>query len=124
MSRRKTVSISRKPTGAEKIDEPAPAEFQAEQSLVLREGMAEARPEAGPGERPPRPGLVGRAVYRSAYGLSFGMVFGSLLLARLMPGGRLVARGLKDGARAACRYEEEGRAPQTHARFEPVGSTA
>lgn len=46
-------------------------------------------------------GFVGRTVYRAVYAVSFGCVFGSMILARLLPGREIIAKGIGDGAHAA-----------------------
>ncbi|AAU91505.1 MULTISPECIES: hypothetical protein [Methylococcus] len=46
-------------------------------------------------------GLVAKAVYGSVYCLSFSVVLGALVLGKLIPGRRVIAKGLQDGAAAA-----------------------
>ncbi|QJD31038.1 hypothetical protein [Methylococcus geothermalis] len=46
-------------------------------------------------------GLFAKAVYRSVYCLSFGVVLSALVLGKLIPGRRLIAKGLQDGTMAA-----------------------
>lgn len=50
---------------------------------------------------PASTGLIARAVYGSVYCVSFGVVFSALVLGKLIPGRRLVAKGLLDGTMAA-----------------------
>lgn len=114
MSRKKSVSISRKPSLAETspADVPEPAglaSLLADNSETARTGP----PEPLDADNPPAQGLVGRIVYQSTYCVCFGVVFGALLLIKLVPGSGLITRGMRDGAQAAYRYaeHEEGSVP-------------
>lgn len=112
MARKKTVAISRKPSVSAP---PAPAEAAAANPEANAAPEA-SRPPAGAASRhddaprrearPPEPaiaGPLGRMVYGTVFSLSYGVVYGVILIGQLIPGGRLIGRGLRDGATAARR---------------------
>lgn len=102
MARKKTVSISRKPTLGPLTGVGAEPAVSA--------SVAETEPAAAnPGVPPcagfaPAPGPLARAVYGAAYCLSYGLVFGVVLVGKLVPGSGLIGRGLRDGGGSALRY--------------------
>ncbi len=115
---KKTVTISRKPSGAGE-------ETNATEGLnALPPGMESAAAERG---EPPEqtaissevcdgPGPVGRAVYNTVYCVSYGVVFGALMIGKLIPGSGLVGRALRDGADSARQdFDERNEAAENSA---------
>ncbi|CAL1239477.1 hypothetical protein [Candidatus Methylocalor cossyra] len=108
MAKKKTVAIAQKPTAR-----------RPSVAVERGEGVSAApRPpaELGP-HRASRAGPLGRLVYGAAFGLSYGVVLGAILVGRLIPGGALIGRGLRDGAAAAGRRGGESFRPAEAARF-------
>lgn len=93
MARRKTVSISPKPSTTLAFAGDAVA-LEPESPV---EAIAESK-EIGASVNP-----IARAVYGAAFSVSYGVVFTAILLGHLVPGRRLIGRGLCDGAKAAQR---------------------
>jgi len=46
-------------------------------------------------------GLLSQTVYGAFYGVSYGVVFGALLIAKAIPAGSAIEKGILDGAHAA-----------------------
>ncbi len=109
MAKRKSVSISRKPTAEREA--PIQPDIPARDEPDLLDAMLD--PPAGPVYRADRrgdpappapdvpPGPLGKLVYGTVYGISYSVVFTAILLGKLIPGGALVGRGLRDGAASA-----------------------
>lgn len=98
MAKRKTVSISRKPSSVPPPDHAEAPAVLAPSPVVMAESRGE-RPRDRPA--PPATGLVGRAVYGTVFYVSYGVVFSVLLVGKLIPGSGLIGRGLRDGSAAA-----------------------
>jgi hypothetical protein len=106
---KKTVTISRKPSGAGE-------ETTATEGLnALPPGLESAAAERGePSERTTissevcdGPGPVGCAVYNTVYCVSYGVVFSALMIGKLIPGSGLIGRALRDGASSARQNFDE-----------------
>ncbi len=86
MARKKTVSITRKPSTAASPP-PLPATLKpngrTDTALV---------PALGP---------LGKAVYGTVYCVSYGVMFGVILLGACIPGSALIGRAWQDGSGAA-----------------------
>ncbi|MDD2768366.1 MAG: hypothetical protein PHT19_06505 [Methylococcus sp.] len=93
---KKVVPISSKPRG------PALSLVVATEEKTTQPPQPHASAAEETREETAGNGLIARAVYGSVYCLSFGVVFGALVLGKLVPGRRLIAKGLQDGTAAAC----------------------
>lgn len=98
MAKRKTVSISRKPSTVPPTTQSEAPPAPDRPLMAMMEALGDA-----PRERfaPPAAGVVGRAVYGTVFYVSYGVVFSVLLVGKLIPGSGLIGRGLRDGAAAA-----------------------
>lgn len=94
MARKKTVSISRKPSAAQASPPPLAMKLQPYES-------AQDAPEAALSVASLNP--VGRMVYGTVYCLSYGVVYSAILLGQFIPGSGLVGHALLDGAGSARR---------------------
>lgn len=92
-------------------------------TLALKRGTdAGARAAA---ELLPRVGtLMTRALYGTCYYTAFGTTFATMTLARLVPKGGIVDKGLHDGAEAARVAFREQRAPELPKAIEEAVETA
>jgi len=106
MARRKTVSISRKPSA----DDAPPADDESAAPASPSPLALTLQPYADLVDEPP-PGLslgpVGRVVYGTVFCLSYGVVYSAILLGQFIPGGRVLGHALRDGAGAAQRRFED-----------------
>jgi len=105
MARKKTVSISRKPSAADAspvAGEPAAQASPPPLAMKLQpyESVQDA-PEAALSVASLNP--VGRVVYGTVYCLSYGVVYSVILLGQFIPGSGLVGHALLDGAGSARR---------------------
>lgn len=98
MARKKSISISRKPSS-----EPAPmtelvfSEPSATSLLSVEAASSSAlTPTASLG-------FVGRFIYGTVYGVTYGVVFSTLFLGKLIPGSELVGKAMQDGTESAKR---------------------
>lgn len=97
MAKKKSVSISVKPAHV-------PAVTAGEAPAVTGDVIPLTAPASGHAaalDADSGMGLIARTVYGAVYALSFGCVFGALMVARIVPGRDLLAKGVSDGARAA-----------------------
>lgn len=106
MARKKTIPISRKPTGgpmrrgsSEPFGSGSPAAIEAASGPGA--GSSEASRQCAP---KPASGPLGRVLYGAVFGLSYGVVFTAILVGRLIPGSDLIGRGLRDGGDSAQRF--------------------
>lgn len=99
MARKKTVSISTKPSSAVQSEETG---ARTEGPLFLMEASLE---DTDDGQAQP-PGPIRRAVYCTVYCVSYGVVFSAILLGKFIPGSHLIGRGIHDGSQAAQRRFE------------------
>jgi hypothetical protein len=126
MAKRKSISISPKPTAG--LAAPVQPDAPPRDGSAIP--AARLDPPASPLHRaPPRPkppgaaqagpaGPLGKLVYGAVFGVSYGVAFTAILLVKLMPGGTLVGRACRDGTAAAGRWFEEPMAEPAPARSE------
>lgn len=75
-------------------------------AAAAREGAADASAKVQ--ELLPRVSeFVSSGVYNGSYYAAYGLVFPTLYLCHIIPGGKSVADGLRDGAQAATDYVRE-----------------
>jgi len=110
MSRKKSVTISRKPSNLAK---PATAERTSEPGNVSACGSEELLPpfrvcgKAGTEETRYQPdtepsmGFLGKALYGATYGVSYGVVFTVLAVGRLVPGRTIIGKAMADATVSA-----------------------
>lgn len=106
MARKKTVSISRKPSAADLPaigEEPAVAASSPPYPATMNPGGGTDTGLA------PALGAFGTAVYGTVYCLSYGVMFSVILIGACIPGGALIGRAWQDGSGAARR--RYGRVP-------------
>jgi len=98
MARKKSISISRKPSsetapGTELIfSEPSITSL-----LSLEAASSAALVPAS------SLGFVGRFIYGTVYSVTYGVVFSTLFLGKLIPGSELVGKAMQDGTHSAKR---------------------
>ena len=104
MARKKTVSLSRKPS----LDETSAVAIEAADEASLPplnlklQPYAESLGDSKAGSRCP----VVQVVYGTVYCMSYGVVYGVILLGKLIPGSKLLGHAMQDGATAAAlRFE-------------------
>jgi hypothetical protein len=97
MAKRKTVSISPKPSAAPLLEPEAMAAPDKPPAVPADRGRENVNaPPALPGLNP-----FGWAVYSTVFCVSYSVVFSAMLFGAYIPGGGLIGRGLCDGAAAA-----------------------
>lgn len=99
MARKKTVSISRKPSS---VTPPSPVA----ETAVLDQPQTVPGQDQTPRDMPtsthrPTVGPIGRVVYGTVFCVSYGVVFSAILIGKFIPGSGLIGRGLQDGAGSA-----------------------
>lgn len=100
MARKKTVSISAKPSAQTLPLVLEDAELFSEQTSTPPP-FANNPVHDSPAADEIRLNPIGRVVYGTVYCLSYGVVFSAMLLGKIIPGSGLIARGMHDGADAA-----------------------
>jgi hypothetical protein len=104
MARKKTVSISRKPSAEDAAPEDSGASANPSPLAMTLQPYAEIlEDEASPLSLGP----VGKVVYGTVFCLSYGVVFGAILLGQFIPGSRVLGHALQDGAASARRSFED-----------------
>ena len=102
MNRKKTISISSKPSLTQSGTGSVKTDFTLHGAIKLQAGPAstEALDHAS---KEPAHGLFAKTLYGAVYSLSFGAVFGTLIFCKLIPGGRIIRRAMNDGSHSAQR---------------------
>ena len=108
MARKKTVSLSRKPSADKSPSVGGMHAFPASapQLAMKLEPYGESLRETPEIAATPSAGLIGLAIYRTMFCVSYSLVFSAIMLGKFIPGSRLIGRGLQDGANAAQRSLE------------------
>jgi hypothetical protein len=110
MARKKTVSISRKPSNADAVGTPEPSQAAADDnppkaylppSLEPSTDIVLVAPPSAP--TAPQLGRFGRVVYGTVYCISYGVVFSAILIGQFIPGSRVVGQAMLDGGGSARR---------------------
>ena len=104
MSRKKSVTISRKPTPKQEPAVTADGAISPGNSQVSVEVMkTQARDAPACASSVVGCGLLVMTAYSVVYFLSFGAVFGALMLGAMVPGSAVLARAMNEGTNAAKR---------------------
>ena len=110
MSRKKSITISRKPraqsqpiaTGALEALESVPESARNELVVTMTANLTEALAEKpGSAKTCVSFGFFGKALYGATYGISFGVVFGALLIGKLLPGKNIIGQAMTDATDSA-----------------------
>ena len=105
MARRKTVSISSKPSSSDAAATAEESAASSQESPVPSE-----TDEATDLVRASSLGAVGTVVYGAVYCVSYGVMFSVVMLGTCVPGSSLIGRAWQDGSGAARRKAEGLRA--------------
>ena len=102
MSRKKTISISRKPTLTQDEADTAKVAYTMRSPMLPDGAMRTEGTDASDYvSLKPRYGILAKTIYGVVYSLSFGAVFGTLILWKLVPGSGMIGHAMIDGADAA-----------------------
>ncbi len=111
MSRKKSVTIARKPrarsqpvaTDASEGQESIPQRASSEHFAAVPANVAEdlADEPGSEGRASLSFGFLGKALYGTVYGISYGVVFGALLIGKLLPGENIIAKAMTDATDSA-----------------------
>ena len=107
MVRKKTVSISTKPSSP---DAATTGDESAASSVESHAAETSETDGATDLVQTPALGRVGTVVYGTVYCLSYGVMFSVIMLGTCIPGSALIGRAWQDGTGAARRKTEELRA--------------